>query len=200
MSRLGTLLELEDGSRLTDVALYPLGEDHPQHAHLGEGCAQGTVYFHVLTPQTAHDPASLASAVAAFLPSRLATISGYRPDGRTWIATAQLGPHDIEDLNAGPAADAGLGRALGLTGTRTGRFKGVALPARMLTAAYEGEGDVEVWSVSELFIGLLVELTNVDLDEIVDRVNAGTREGWSRRDLLERQLAEWSARISRSAR
>lgn len=193
MSHLGMLLDLEDGSRLTDVALHPVEEDHPDLAPTGEGGAQGTVYLHVLTPPTTHDPASLANAVAAFLPARLATISGYRPDGRAWIATAQLSPYAIEELNAGPAADAGLRRALGLTGTRAGRFKGVALPARMLAAAYDGVGDVEEWSVSELFVGLLVELTNADLADIVGHVNAGSLQDEDRSQLLGELLGEWSA-------
>ncbi|MGP9736086.1 hypothetical protein ACT3SQ_16210 [Brachybacterium sp. AOP42-C2-15] len=198
MSHLGLLLDLDDGSRLTDVALHPV-DDHPAFADATRGLGpQGTVYVHVLTPPTRHDPASLAGALAAFLPSPLATISGFRPDGRTWIATAQLGPHDIEELNAGPAADAALRRALGLTGIGVGRFAGLALPTHMLTAAFDAHGDISGWSTPELFIGLLVELTNTRLDDIVDRVNTGAREGWSRRDLLEHQLAEWSARISRS--
>lgn len=193
MSHLGMLLDLEDGSRLTDVALHPVEEDHPGLAPTGEGGAAGAVYLHVLTPPTTHDPASLANAVAAFLPARLATISGYRPDGRAWIATAQLSPHAIEELNAGPAADAGLRRALGLTGTSVGRFKGLALPAPMLAAAYDGVGGVEDWSVAELFVGLLVELTNDSLVDIVAHVNAGLSREEDRHGLLEELLGEWSA-------
>lgn len=102
MSHLGMILGLGNGSRLTDVSFYPLEEEQHSFTPSGAGSGQGTVYFHLLMQQTMHDPGSLAGAISAFLPARLAAISGYRPDGRTWVATAQLDPHDIQEQNAGP--------------------------------------------------------------------------------------------------
>lgn len=196
MSRLGMVLDLEDGSRLTDVVLYP--EDHALPTAPGEESLQvGAIYFHVLTPQSTTDPHSLAGAISSFLPTRLASIAGYRPDGATWLATAQCARHDITQVNSGPAADALLRRALDLTGTRAGRFRGIAFPPNLLAEAYAGSGDVAEWTLEELFLGLVVELATDDLPEVVTTGNFATRRETSRREAFEALLEDWTAGIVR---
>lgn len=180
MSHLGMLLGLEDGSRLTDVGLYP-------------SAPTGTVYLNVLTPHSREDPSSLAGAVSAFLPARLLTLSGYGPDGSTWFATAQAAAGDAEQVNSGPAADAALRRALQLTGTRAGRFRGFALPRGRLVDAYGGEEDVRAWSSDELFLGLVVELTGVPIEGIVREATLG---GQGPREYCGEMLERWSAGLS----
>jgi len=54
----------------------------------------------------------------------------------------------------------------------------------MLAAAYDGVGGVEDWSVAELFVGLLVELTNDSLVDIAAYVNAGRSEDKDRQVLF----------------
>lgn len=192
MSRLGSLLDLEDGSRLTDVALYP--EEYALSVASGRASHQaGAIYLHVLTPHSTTDPHSLAGVISSFLPTRLASIAGYRPDGTTWIATAQYARHDITQVTSRPVADAALRRALDLTGIRAGRFSGFALPLNLLGEAYEGTGYVTDWTIDELFLGLVVELTTGDLPEVLNAGNSAAGRRVSRREMFEGLLDDWSA-------
>jgi hypothetical protein len=68
MSYLGTILELDDGSRLTGVGLRPLAREL---SHQG-----GTVYLHLVMLPAGGDATTASGAAATFMPATLATIDG----------------------------------------------------------------------------------------------------------------------------
>ena len=188
MSYLGTILELHDGSRLTGVSLRPLARELSY--------ADGTVYLHVVTLPAGDDATIASGAAATFMPATLATIEGNQPDGGTWFATFQLAADDRDSVWIEQAADAAILRALNLTGVSDESVWGQVLPASDLRRAYEEAGDVSDWSVSDLLTGLLIELTNTDLANVVSdcgRPAPPDGAGEARRVRLHQMLASWAA-------
>lgn len=190
MSYLGTILELEHGSRLTGVGLCPLAGET---SHL-----DGTVYLHVVTLETGDDSTTASRATATFMPATLATIDGALPDGSTWFATFQLAADDRDPLWVKGTADAAVFRALALTGVADDDVWGQALRVRELRQAYEdaGAGDVGGWSVVDLLTGLLIDLTNTDLATVVtqcDGPGTSTDRSDHRRSRLHEMLSSWAA-------
>lgn len=190
MSYLGTILELDDGSRLTGVCLKPLARDLVHR--------DGTVYLHVVMLPAGNDATTASGAVATFMPATLATIDGNQPDGSTWFATFQLAADHRDSVWVEQAADSAILRALNLTGMGEGSVWGQALRADDLRSANEVAGDYDVsdWSVSDLLTGLLIELTNTDLAIVAadsGRPPQGERAGETRRTRLHELLMSWAA-------
>lgn len=190
MSYLGTILELDDGSRLTGVGPRPLAREL---SHQG-----GTVYLHVVMLPAGGDATTASGAAATFMPATLATIDGNQPDSSTWFATFQFAADDRDSVWVEQAADAAILRALNLTGIGDEDVWGQALRADDLRSAYEdaGAGDVNDWLVSDLLTGLLIELTNTDLTTVVadsGRPELRDREGEPRRTRLHELLTSWAA-------
>ena len=190
MSYLGTILELDDGSRLTGVGLRPLARELSYPG--------GTVYLHVVMLPAGDDATTASGAAATFMPATLATIDGNQPDGSTWFATFQFAADDRDSVWVEQAADAAILRALNLTGIGDENVWGQALRADDLRSAYEGAGagDVSDWSVSDLLTGLLLELANTDLATVValcGRPASHEGDGELRRTRLHDLLSSWAA-------
>lgn len=161
MSFLGTVLELDEGSRLTGVGLLPLARELDSRA--------GTVYLHVVPLPWGDDATTASGAAATFMPATLATIGGNQPDGSSWFATFQIAPDDRDSVWVERTADAAILRALNLIGVDDENVWGQALTADALQSAYRdaGTGDVSDWSLSDLLTGFLIELTNTSLTTVV---------------------------------
>lgn len=192
MSYLGTILELEHGSRLTGIGLRPLAREVMQ--------THGLVYLHVVTLYAGDSATAASGAAATFMPAALATIDGNQPDGGTWFATFQFAADDRDPLRAKRTADAGIMRALDLTGVDGEYLWGLALRASDLREAYAeaGAGDVSEWSVADLLTGVLIGLANISLATIVAGCESAGHPNTRREHRLTRLrdfLDSWAATV-----
>lgn len=190
MSYLGTVLELDEGSRLTGVGLRPLARDLSQRT--------GTTFLHVVMLPTGVDATAASGAAATFMPATIATINGNQPDGTSWLATFQFAAEGCSPEWAEQTADASTFRALNLIGLDARNAWSQPLTADDLRSAYDhaGAGDVGDWPISDLLTGLLVELTNTTLAKVVaDSFGpaSGEDEPEVRRTRLHQLLASWAA-------
>lgn len=188
MSFLAGVLELDEGSRLTGIGLRPLARE--------VFSCDGSVYLHVVDLPQGTDATAASGAVARFLPSALATLDGNQPDGSTWFATFQFAVNDQDSLWVMRTADAAIFRALELTRVDTTEVWGQLFRAHALRDAYGEIVDVRDWSIADLVTGLIVELTNTDLMEVV--ASAGEMNGSDavpeeRRSKLRQFLDVWSS-------
>ncbi|MFD1826762.1 hypothetical protein [Mumia zhuanghuii] len=147
----------------------------------------------------AHDADATASAVAAFLPTAIASLHGVEPDGGSWIAEFQYAPAGFGVQPAEETAAAAIVRALALTGVSADDVSMVPFTAGELREPYEsaGSSDVSDWSVPDLMIGLIVDLTNANLSEVVesatDRALSGDALAEHRQQTLRAVLHGWAA-------
>lgn len=184
MSHLGSLLDLPEGARLTGVGLQPLEEllpDPGSTAHLQLA----------ILPETP-EPSACSGALTAFLPEVFATMHGSTPDGGSWAAFLLL-PHGgpLKILREGVAL-APLRRAMNLLGLSGEAQRSVPLTQKALQWAYwqKKTSSVADWSMDDLLLGLLVELTDVPLLDAVDLAE-GVESG-GRRDHLMSLLESWA--------
>lgn len=186
MSFLADVLELDEGARLTGIGLRPLAREASH--------TDGSVYVHVVHLAQGSDAGAPSGAVASFLPSALATIDGNQPDGSTWFGIFQLAVSDQDSLRVMNAADAAIFRALELTAVDTTEIWGQLFRLGALRGAYGDVADVHYWPIADLVTGLIVELTNTDLAEIVASSTTECAElaGERRQESFRRLLDEWA--------
>ncbi len=160
MSFLGTWLELDEGSRLTDIGIQPLAHELRNR--------DGWVYAHFVRLPGIGDADASSGAVTRFLESGVATIHGNEPDGGSWMTVFQFAPADVDGEWANVTANDALDRALDLCGVSSEDVSWQGFTADELRDAYRDTGadTVADWSVCDLLVGLLVELTNTDLAEV----------------------------------
>lgn len=157
------------------------------------------MYLHVVTLHAGDDATAASGAAATFMPATLATIDGNRPDGSTWFATFQLAADDRDPLWAKRTADAGVLRALDLTGVDGEYLWGLALRASDLREAYADAdaGDVSDWSVADLLTGVLIDLINISLATVVAGCEIAGNDASRREHRLTKLrdfLDSWAAR------
>ncbi|MGC5626961.1 hypothetical protein ACPYO6_01765 [Georgenia sp. Z1344] len=201
MSYLGTHLDLEPGARVTGISVGPSSDALYEH--------QARFFLHRIRIPGGRDGADVAGALARFLPSAVATMSGVEPDGGAWCAVVQYVPEvGLARLArqspttprvrvARNIARAGLERAQDLTGTRGEVLEHVFtdIEARKAFRAEGAEDDD--WDAISLLIALLYELpTEVDLnwldDEISDPALDGRELHAHRLTELSRLLGDWA--------
>lgn len=144
------------------------------------------------------DASEAGSAVTAFLTTAIACISGNQPGGDTWFVVFQYAPDQLDSELAEETADAAMFRALGLTRVGDDDVSSLVFTAEELRGAYaEAAGDLEAWSVPDLVVGLLIELTNGDLQELVESSSHPTLTGAGlvehRQQRLHAALEAWAA-------
>lgn len=194
MSQLGHILELSEGSRLTGVSLHPLDEFDLLNAN--------TLHLQIIRLEGRSDPSAFAGALSTFVPQLFATIHGDTPYGDGWIGllllSMDLGP-DHPFILGDLAALAPLRRALDLTGIRPRSVRNVPMTDDRLRGLYaSGAAEVNVlWGISDLVLGLLVELTGTPLGDVVDLAQGSdSSDDQVRapdRGRLEARLMEWAA-------
>lgn len=187
MSYLGGLLEFEEGASLTGIRLQPLAREIAS--------STGTIYMHVVMLPRADNSKAASGAVSRFLPATLATIEGNQTDGSTWFATFQLALDDRDTLRIQRTADAAILRALDLTGLDDDDVWGTLVTVEDLRAVYDEVGDVSNWTIADLLTGLLIELTNTDLADVVgdDPNSAAADASEFRRGRFRELLDSWAA-------
>lgn len=189
MNYLSGVLALPEGSRLTGIGLRPLASESTDR--------RGTLYMHLVELADAENPSAAAGAVATFLPTALATIDGHQPDGSTWFAAFQLVIDDHDALRMKRAADAVITRALDLARVARDAPHGCPLTVDELHDAYADAGDVTEWALTHLLTGLLLELANIDLLDVVAAANtpmsAGDDPDENRKTQLQGRLMSWAA-------
>jgi hypothetical protein len=202
MSYLGTWLELADGARLTSIGLTPFSRDVTDQ--------DARIFLHRVRIDADLDGATVAGALAAFLPSSVATLAGNEPDGRTWGAVVQYAPEvGVPPMVRARAdrglprltrsvADAGVRRALGLISV-DGPVVAATFSDIDLRIPYTDAGaDVTDWGAVDLVVGLLYELaTDVDLGDLASEVANGDLADENGRDYraerMHELLLEWAA-------
>lgn len=186
MSFLGTALALEESSRVTGVTVLP---------SLDEITSQdGMVYLDVAIFPGISDATSRAAAASRFCDDAVAVIEGRTPDGDAWCAMFQLAPGPQDAVFERPEAAAPFHRALTLTGPEPRETWGRAMSSTLLRSAFLGHAST--WTVSDMLLGLLVELTGTDMEDVVSRIDAATHPGVdprARRVALFEMLSDWSA-------
>lgn len=189
MSHLGAVLDLPEGSRLTGLTLYPLtvpswatcSTAHLQIVHL---------------PETA-EPSATTGALSTFLPELFGSLHGTSPDGGSWAAFLMLTYSEPRVIPRDVIVLAPLRRALNLLGMDCAEAQSLPLTDKALQWAYwqKDTSAVSDWSLTELLLGLLVELTDVPLQEAVDFANdSEVAEPRGRRERLASLLESWAAR------
>lgn len=189
MSHLGAVLDLPEGSRLTGVNLHsstvlpwsPFFTAHLQIVHL---------------PETA-EPSASTGALGVFLPDLFASLHGTTPDGGSWAAFLILTHSDRRVIPRDVIALAPLQRDLDLVGSDWAEARSLPLTDKVLQWAYwqKNTSDVDGWSIDELLLGLLVELTDVPLRDAVDFAEGGGESMTDgRRERLTSLLESWVAR------
>ena len=198
MTDLASALAVENGSRLTSIGLRPLARTATNR--------HGSIYMHVVLLPEGDNSTAAAGATATFLPAALATLEGTSPDGGTWFATFQRVVDDRDWLRTRGLADAAIRRALALARIDESTLRGCHLSAAALHEEYNGVGDVGDWSLTHLLIGLILELANHDLAEVVTEVvaevDAETESAPTverRHESLLRLLATWAIELGGSA-
>ncbi|WP_157083972.1 hypothetical protein [Millisia brevis] len=200
MTGLVTALAVEEGSRLTSIALRPLAGTSAER--------DGSIYMHVVMLPGGDNAAAAAGAVATFLPAALSTLEGTSPDGGTWFATFQLVVDDRDWVRTRRLADAAIRRALALAGIDDDTMRGCHLSGAALREEYSEVGDVGDWSLIHLLIGLVLELADRDLAEVVAEVAAEVLAGVEpasgpaverRHESLLRLLATWAIELGGTA-
>lgn len=186
MSHLGSLLDLPEGARLTGVVLQPLEE-------LSTGPSSAAHLQLAILPETP-EPSASSGALTAFLPEVFATMHGSTPDGGTWAAFLLLPHGGPLKIPRDGVALAPLHRAMGLLGLTGEARRSVPLTQKALQWAYwqKNTSTVADWSMDELLLGLLAELTDVPLRDAVDFAEGAEPGG--RRDHLMSLLDSWAER------
>jgi hypothetical protein len=187
MTYIGSLLELDEGSRLTSIGLRPLAQE--------EISRDGAVSMHIVVLPDGDDPAAASGAVSTFMPASLAVIDGNQPDGSTWFAIFQLAADQHDLTRVTQTADASMIRALELTGLIDHDLWGLTIPADDLRAEYDDLGDVTSWSITDLLTGLIIELATQDLSAVVEGDDEDTSTEL-RRARLNEMLMTWAASAS----
>ena len=194
MSYLGDQLDLPDGSRLTGIVLLQLAGE------AGESSA--ALFLHCIRFGRGMDADPAVGALARFMGSTVATLSGAEPDGSAWGALIQYaawprGPRRAR-RKARAVADSALGRALELTGI-TGDVRSLSMADTDLRVPYLEDGaEVDEWNAIELLIGLLYELASeTALSDVVDAATNFDLAGDLKREYRDAQLNEllygWAA-------
>lgn len=189
MSHLGSLLDLPEGSRLTGVGLQPLEE-------LSAGPSSAAHLQLAILPDTP-EPSAASGALTAFLPGVFATMHGSAPDGGSWAAFLLRTPDGPLEIPRDGVALAPLRRAMGLLRLTGEARRSVPLTQKALQWAYwqKNTSTVADWSMDELLLGLLVELTDVPLRNAVDFAEgAGEAAPGGRRERLTSLLESWTER------
>lgn len=189
MSHLGSLLDLPEGSRLTGVGLQPLEELMP-----GPG---STAHLQLAILPETPESSACSGALTAFLPEVFATMHGSTPDGGSWAAFLLLTHGGPLEIPRDGVALAPLHRAMNLLGLAGEARRSVPLTQKALQWAYwqKNTSTVADWSMDELLLGLLVELTDVPLRDAVDFAEVAGEAGQDdRRDRLRALLESWTER------
>lgn len=160
MSHLGELLDLPEGSRLTGITLRPGAE--------WWALVATTAHLQVVTLPDVAEPSARAEALAVFLPDTYAVLHGTTPAGAAWIAVLQLTTGDPQQQSTNTAALTPLRRAMGLLGLDGDVRDNLPMTRNGLVSAYRRAGvDVgDDWALTDLLLGLLVELTGVPREEV----------------------------------
>lgn len=190
MSHLGAVLDLPEGSRLTGITL------HPSPAVLSWGLHPTAHLQIVQLPETA-EPSAIAGALSVFLPELFASLHGTPSGGGSWAAFLLLTDSELRVIPRDVIALAPLRRALKLLGLDSAEARSLPLTDKALQWAYRQKDlDVETdWSLRELLLGLLVELTEVPLKDAVDFANGSEEAGpQGREERLASLLESWSAK------
>ncbi len=189
MTFIGTLLDLAEGSRLTGIGLQPLAREILD--------TDGSVFVHFVRVSAGDDATTAGAAVTAFLSAAVASVTGNEPDGSTWFALFQFGPDGQDPDWSAETADAAVLRSLDLTRVSDEETWSLVLTAPELRDLYANAADVADWSVPDLLVGLLIELTNADLADLVDEASHPALTGEDlrdhRRNRLHEALAGWAA-------
>lgn len=187
MSFLGTSLALDEGSRLTGVGIEPLAYDL-RHRN-------GSVYAHYVSLAGIEDADSTSGAVTRFLPSSVASIHGSQLDGSSWFVVFQIAPADAIQESSGVRANDGVRRALALCRVNDKEVAWRGFTADELRDVYlEAEaGSVADWSVSDLLVGLVIELTGTGLADVVD--DASHHPVLEGDDLADQRIEHLCARL-----
>ena len=189
MSFLGTALGLEEGARLTGIEIQPIAREVKDT----DGCA----FAHIVRMPRGENASDAGSAVCAFLPAAIACISGNEADGNSWFAVFQYAPGHLDAEVAEETADDAIFRAVGLTRVREDDVSSLVLTAQELRDAYSEANGVQAWSLPDLVVGLLIQLTNADLSELVKSSNHPQLIGVDlidyRQQTLHAALAAWAA-------
>lgn len=169
MTALQDLLELQEESRLTGVAVLPLAHE------VSEGTGQ--LVLQVAVGLTESSDVAV-QAVSRFLGRCVLVINGKQADGSDWFATFQYveAPGD-DDLLYGTSYGM-LDRAFLLTGVEAEDVWGHVLGWSDLHAIYESYAVTGVvdWSTLDLALGLVVTLTHGDLATLVPLVDGPADE------------------------
>lgn len=189
MSHLGMILDLPEGSRLTGVALHPLTV--PSWAQ----CSTAHLQI-VHLPETA-EPSATAGALSVFLPELIASIHGTSPDGGSWAAFLMLTYSEPRVIPRDAIVLAPLRRAVNLLGLDGAEARSLPLTDKALQWAYwqKNTSTVDDWSIDELLLGLLVELTDVPLRDAVEFAEGSDEAGpRGRQERLTSLLESWASR------
>ena len=191
MSYFGTLLAFEAGTRLTGVTVQPLA------THVQDRDAW--LLLDVVALGTTVDADVAERAQSPFLPDKIAGIHGVQADGIGWFASFQFVPADVEADTTLRAGRAGVQRALDLTGTQPRSHRSIHLAADAIRNRYDEAGTASVgdWDIVDLLVGLVLDLANLDLRQVVDDAApaglAGIARDEFRRERLHLALRNWSA-------
>jgi len=176
MSLLGEVLDLEDGARLTGVAILPSLERVP-------GLRAFTA-VHRIRLGGATDPGPVAGALGALVRSAVVTLQGNEPDGGAWVAVIQLVDTSSKEgyraLGEGPlarlerAARVEVSRALDLLGMNLELVSTTLTDDDLLTELNLMGAVWGIWSPAE---GLLAQVcclaTGMTEEEAVGAGGAG---------------------------
>lgn len=185
MSILGTALGLPEGSRLTGVDLTPFMNDLPR---------DGAIVLNVAPLPDWIDGDDMSGAVSPYLRWKAVGLNGNSPDGSTWFAALLYVPDDdVESMSE--VATAGFVRSLVLLGVKVTEIQIDWVDSASLRAglAEEVGGDFSDWSLAELLLALIVELSGTPLSELVGGVGSSDDD---RREKLQGLLHEWAATYS----
>lgn len=206
MSFLAGRLGFEESARLTEVVIFPRGDE----------CAalHATAYHHWISMNDDVDPSVMASALATFVPSTVATFCGVTDGWGTWCVLVQVIPEVSSDAmvpaQGGPVprsdfATSAVDRALQLlrvdvhpdSSRVTWIFGG-----DYLRSEFEDDGvSVEHWPVADIALALLVELATCQnrnfLVNTADGISTPSDgPAHDRRAYLESELAMWASTYS----
>lgn len=189
MSHFGAALDLPEGSRLTGLALHP--------PRVLSWAPHPTAHLQIVHLPETTEPSAVAGALSVFLPELFASLHGTSSGGGSWAAFLVLTDSELRVIPRDAIALAPLRRALKLLGLEGADTRSLPLTRTALQREYRQKGTdvVTDWTLHELLLGLLVELTDVPLQDAVDFANGPEEVGpRGRQERLASLLESWSAK------
>lgn len=184
MSFLGTLFQLPEQSRLTDVTILPREGLPPRES--------ATAFVQWMVLPKCLEPDVHAGALAAFVDDVIATTSGTTPEGDGWIALFLLARDDgdthvlvtdvAEFIPEGRTALAPVRRALRLTGIEATNIQTRAFQAGALAAAFRAGGGQVVPCDRDAYVWDPIDVDPADISwepQFLGGSREAVRSGWS---------------------